>query len=175
MARGFQQDATGAWVPFDDDFTAPVKTVGDLFHSLNRDEVIASIGRLYASQPGAWPEGYEQAWGIILAMQASAPTAMRCELYRDDWPDGERAIGVHGREGREKTTYAIEYSPWAEWLAMEIVLEPDVGEISEVEILAHIFWEMTWAGYDDQEIQAQFTDILDRADDAKEAFEKERP
>ena len=45
---------------------------------------------------------------------------------------------------------------------------PECGEISPVEPLAHIFWEMTWVGYDESEIADQKQEIMDLADEANE-------
>lgn len=141
-------------------------TVGELFHSVDRDEVIAAILRLYAFQPGAHPEGYLQAWDIIRAKQAATPTDMTVELYMsesfDDPP--ENYVSVHGRDAAGEA-WAIEYNQWAEWLCMPISVLPEVGELTPTDTLAHIFWEMTWAGYDDQEIQEQIDEITDRVDE----------
>lgn len=151
-----------------------MKTVGELFHSLDRDEVIAAILRLYPEQPGDHPDGYLQAWDIILAKQAAVPTGMTCELYMAPTFDEEDEpyVSVHGRDGAGDT-WAIEYNPWAEWLCMEVRALPEVGDISDVDILAHIFWEMTWAGYDDRQIQEQFDEITDRVDEVKAMTEAE--
>jgi hypothetical protein len=149
-------------------------TVGELFHSLDRDEVLAAILRLYPEQPGAHPEGYLQAWDIIRAKQAANPTGMVVELYMvpsfDEPP--ENYVSVHGRDAAGDT-WAIEYNPWKEWLCMEVAVLSECGEMTPVDTLAHIFWEMTWAGYDDDQIEDQITEIRDRVDEIKEMFEPE--
>jgi hypothetical protein len=149
-------------------------TVGELFHSLDRDEVIAAILRLYPEQPGAHPDGYLQAWDIIREKQASIHKDMTVELYMSESFDepSEKYISVHGRDSAGDT-WAIEYNPWKEWLCMEIDVLPECGDITPVDTLAHIFWEMTWAGYDDQEIEDQITEIRDRADEVEEMLESE--
>jgi hypothetical protein len=147
-----------------------MSTVGELFHSLDRDEVIAAILRLYPEQPGDHPDGYLQAWDIIRAKQAASPSDVICELYMhpsfDDPP--EMFVGVHGRKDGDEDRYAIEYNPWVEWLSMPIDVLPECGDLPEIDVLAHIFWEMTWAGYDDQQIEDQKTEIMDRVDEVKE-------
>jgi hypothetical protein len=144
-------------------------TVGELFHSLERGEVIAAIGRLYPEEPGDWPDGYERAWQTIVAMEAGTPSKMVCELYQamslGDPP--EPYIGVHGVENGE--SYAIEYTPWPEWLAMPVQYA-GLPPLPAVETLAHIFWEMTWIGYDAATISERLTDLTDRVDEIKEAF-----
>lgn len=148
-----------------------MKTVGELFHTLNRDEVVAAVLRLYPEQPGAHPDGYLQAWEILTKKQAASPTGMTVELYMcesfDDPP--EMYVSVHGRNS--EGPWAIEYSPWTEWLSMPIVVLNECGPVSDVDALAHIFWEMTWAGYDDEAIAAQVADIIDAADEIKETHQ----
>ena len=40
-----------------------------------------------------------------------------------------------------------------------------VGEITKTDTLAHIFWEMTWAGYDDEAIKQRINEIRDAVDE----------
>lgn len=148
-------------------------TVGELFHSLGRDEVIAAIDRLYPNPPVDYPS-YQGAWDIICDKQALTPTDMVCELYRDwSWDEPrEPYVGVHGRS-IEGEAYAIEFNPWSEWLTMEIKIDPEIGDISQVDTLAHIFWEMTWCGYNDEAIADEKQEIMDRVDEVKELLESE--
>ena len=152
-------------------------TVGELFHTVDRDEVIAAILRLYPYQPGDHPDGYLRAWDILFGKEAMTPTTMVCELYTatsfDDPP--ETFISVHGREPGDEAAYAIEYNPWSEWLSMEVNVLPECGDIPRADLLAHIFWEMTWAGYDDNEVADQKQEILDRVEEVKEMIDSETP
>jgi hypothetical protein len=54
---------------------------------------------------------------------------------------------------------------WDEWLGMEI--EADTLEkYSELKILCHVFWEMTWCGYSMEKI-IKFRKRLDRLSKSK--------
>ncbi len=77
--------------------------------------------------------------------------------------------------------YAIEYCPWAQWLAAEVdsSLYP---KLDAAEIVAHCLWELTWTGYEDkadqklQEIMTMKDDHLTKAErgelfDNEEDFE----
>lgn len=151
-------------------------TVGELFHSLDRDEVIATIDRLYPKSPVDYPS-YQSAWQVIRRKEAASRTRMVCELYAapSDEDPAKTYIGVHGRDLIDGVAYAIEFVQWAEWLAMEVRILPECGEISPVEPLAHIFWEMTWVGYDESEIADQKQEIMDLADEANEMLDSETP
>jgi hypothetical protein len=149
-------------------------TVGDLFHSVDRDAVIAAIEQLYEDEAQRESnEGYQRAWATVLRMQPS-PTKMICVLYQDwslDQPP-KPFVGVRGRIDGEAGSYAIEYTPWTEWLSMPVEIEPIIAGMPQTETVAHILWEMTWAGCDETNIQEQFNEIVDLAEEAKAELAK---
>jgi len=149
-------------------------TVGELFHSLDRDEVIATIDRLYPTPPVDYPS-YQGAWDIILRKEAAEPRNMVCEIYSaqslDDPP--EPYFSVHGVDLSDGTGYAIEFTPWNEWLTMEVRLPEECADMTPVEQLAHILWEMTWCGYNDEAVADEKQAIVDRVEEVKEMIETE--
>jgi len=52
----------------------------------------------------------------------------------------------------EKYSQGIEFTPWCEWLGMEISKET-LHEFSEQEIIVHGLYEMTYVGFYEEEIQ----------------------
>ncbi|WP_296621202.1 DUF6557 family protein [Marivirga sp.] len=51
-------------------------------------------------------------------------------------------------------SYAIEFTEWKKWLGMDIA--PDtLRNFSELEIISHCLYEMTFIGYDEAEIQEE--------------------
>lgn len=124
------------------------------------------------------------------------PTTMRIiveEVFRPGLDD-EPYVNVSGRNGtlqkelkefehfgvsadsefaNSEVSYAIEYTPWEEWLGMEI--EPATLEaIDEVGVLAHCLWEMTFAGFDQEDIQPQIRGLQETVDEIKDMTEEER-
>lgn len=69
------------------------------------------------------------------------------------WNDHEYVSVSGGNEAECDTNYmAIEFTPWAKWLGSYI----DVGstfEFTEMDILIHCLWEMTYMGWDQGPIQ----------------------
>ena len=53
-----------------------------------------------------------------------------------------------------EVTFALEYSLWAEWLGMEIDPE-STNKYSELEIIAHCLYEMTFLGFDEESIKKE--------------------
>jgi GNAT superfamily N-acetyltransferase len=71
------------------------------------------------------------------------------------------------------TSYAIEFTSWDKWLAMEIDQNTQ-KEFSELEIIAHCLYEMTFIGYDEHDIKVEFERINQIADDYKQMSSEEK-
>jgi hypothetical protein len=61
---------------------------------------------------------------------------------------------------------AIEFTSWDKWLGMGIA-QLTLKEFSELEIICHCLNEMTYAGFDESEIQSEFTKLKSIVDDYK--------
>jgi hypothetical protein len=64
-------------------------------------------------------------------------------------------------------SYALEFLEWDKWLGMNLAPET-LKNFSDLEIIAHCLFEMTFVGYDEDEIQQELKSITD----SKEAYEK---
>lgn len=74
----------------------------------------------------------------------------------------------------DEITYAIEYTPWEEWLGMKIH-PASLLHYNYLQILAYSLWEMTWSGFTQKKIQNKFKMILDSSKKAlKEIKKKEK-
>lgn len=56
------------------------------------------------------------------------------------------------------TRYALDFTPWQEWLGMDIAAET-LSAYTETEIIAHCLWEMTFMGFTQEIIQAKLNTI----------------
>jgi len=59
---------------------------------------------------------------------------------------------------------------WHEWLFMPIN-KKSMEQFSEIEIIAHCLWEMTFCGFEEESNQ----EFLDKLDDEKDEFESLNP
>ena len=66
--------------------------------------------------------------------------------------------------GNQETSYAIEYTPWEEWLDMEIDSSSS-GRYSDLEIIAHCLWEMTFSGFDQTTIKEKINELSRRVEE----------
>ncbi|MCX6231061.1 MAG: hypothetical protein NTZ33_05915 [Bacteroidetes bacterium] len=100
----------------------------------------------------------------------------------DSYPDDESEVGtyvdVSGRKTNETQnsmtdSYAIEFVPWEKWLGMDLAPET-IEKFSDLEIVAHCLYEMTFIGYSDEEISEQFESINERVDEYKNLTKEEK-
>jgi hypothetical protein len=67
-----------------------------------------------------------------------------------------------------EVSYAIEMTPWNEWLGMEIDQETANNvELTRADIVAHCMWEMTYCGYDEKNIKEKFDNLMDQVKEIK--------
>lgn len=94
---------------------------------------------------------------------------MRIHLEcRDDEEGGYHDVsGRDGslRENGQEECFGLFLMDWDEWLGMEIEAET-LEKYSELDILCHCFWEMTWCGYSMEKVK-KFRKRLDRVSTGK--------
>lgn len=92
--------------------------------------------------------------------------------------DGEEYIDVSGihqqpQSEEERCSYAIEFTPWKEWLGMEI--HPNsLADFSELEIIAHCLYEMTFVGFEEEDIQEELQHINQISEDYKNMSDEDK-
>ena len=80
-------------------------------------------------------------------------------------------VDVYGRNPNPEPedindALAIEFTSWDRWLGMHI--DPlTLKEFSEPEIICHCLNEMTYAGFEEEEIQAEFSKLKSIVDEYK--------
>jgi hypothetical protein len=68
---------------------------------------------------------------------------------------------------------AIEFTPWSDWLGMDV--DPNtLKTFNELEIISHCLYEMTFVGFEEEEIQAEMDRINDIVEEIKNMTEEEK-
>lgn len=108
-------------------------------------------------------EDYEEVFENLL-MMSPEETGMTIVIktVTDDF-DGSAYVDVFGKYNRpeneeERFLQAIEFTSWKKWLGMDIS-PGSLEDFTELEILAHCLYEMTFAGFEEEEIQQQLGNI----------------
>lgn len=122
--------------------------------------------------------GYRAVYEKLLLMTAAASQmSIVVSNYIDDF-DGEEYVDVSGihqypQSEEENYSYAIEFTPWKEWLGMEI--HPDsFAHFSELKIIAHCLHEMTFVGFEEEDIQEELQRIDQISEDYKNMTDEEK-
>jgi len=138
-------------------------TIGELLRSLDHDEVVAAIDQLYPQLSITTLEEFRRVCLSLLALNPCS-TTLSCEIVIRESveDDAHYDVVVFGRDANGENV-AIEYTPWPEWLAMDVVVKSEIGDQPLVNIMAHILWEMTWAGFDNDSIQMKLQKLKDIA------------
>jgi hypothetical protein len=69
--------------------------------------------------------------------------------------------------------YAIEFLEWDKWLGMDLATET-TKKFSDLEIIAHCLYEMTFIDYDEEAIQEQLKSLNDLAKEYKQLTDEEK-
>ncbi len=95
----------------------------------------------------------------------------------DDF-DGEEYVDVSGsyrnpKSEEEELSQALEFTPWNQWLGMEISQE-SLESFTELEIIAHCLFEMTFVGFEEEVIQEEMKSIQKSIEDYKNMSDEEK-
>ena len=94
--------------------------------------------------------------------------------------DDEGYVNVSGKynypkENTDEHSYslALEFTAWNEWLGMDID-KKSLQNFSELEIIAHCLYEMTFMGFEEEEIQAEMNKVEKDIEDYKNMTDEEK-
>lgn len=149
-------------------------TVGTLVAAVSPDDLANGIRRLYWADQEDDLEAYLDLHQRLRAMK-HAPSTMCCVLSRE-WSDDnppEQIIHVSGMELGDDTHYGIGFVPWAEWLSMEVRSAPEL-ELSDADMLANILYEMSFYGWEQDEIGDIKDEIVERKEEVDRMIEEGR-
>ena len=120
----------------------------------NVDKYLSVLDKLKAMEPAA------EAGNLIVAVDWYEPDTGWEEI--EDETEG--SYRVHGFEPEKETFWAIEYSHWNNWLAWQAderyILLHNIADY-----IAHCLWEITWAGFEEDDIEKSVNLIFDRTEE----------
>ena len=96
----------------------------------------------------------------------------------DDESELKTYIDVSGEDNTKNESgqiisYAIEFVEWKRWLGMDITPETLIN-FTELEIIAHCLYEMTFIGFDEDEIKEQLESLDNTIEEYKNLTEEEK-
>lgn len=150
----------------------------ELIDTNNWLSVSMTLTSLYPDQEEGL-EAYKKVFGFL---QDMTPTDSDIEIVLtqcyDDETNEESYVDVSGRKQNNDDfqlteSLAIEFVPWTRWLGMTVSSDTS-KQFSELEIISYCLYEMTFVGYDEKEIQRQFSIIKSTVDEYKNMTAEER-
>lgn len=150
----------------------------DLIQTNNWLSVSMTLTILYPDQNESLP-AYEKVHNILLKMEpADSETEIVLQQCYDDETNEESYVDVSGIKKDNQNlqlaeSLAIEFVPWVQWLGMT-VSSSTLKQFTELEIISHCLYEMTFMGYDEKEIQKQLSDIKTTAEEYENMTPEER-
>ena len=89
---------------------------------------------------------------------AKSSTKIKIEYVHEAHYTGWAVDGIEAG-----VTYALDFTPWNEWLGMELEAET-LNILQPHEIAAHCLWEMSFYSFDEEKTQAALSDLSKRAE-----------
>jgi len=123
-------------------------------------------------------EGYKKVFEKLHQLEITEDN-IKIEIeqdYNDETGDlgAAHVFGTNDSEKNQITNgLAIEFVPWTRWLGMNIS-ERTRNEFDELEIIVHCLNEMTYSGFDEQEIESRFSEIIRIVDEYENMSEEEK-
>ncbi|WP_310554411.1 DUF6557 family protein [Flavobacterium sp.] len=151
--------------------------LAQIIRSNNWLSVEMTLLKLYPDQSESI-EAYKKVYGNLQEMKVDI-NDIKIEIdqeYDDETGDlcFANVYGVNEKSTNEITNgVAIEFEPWSKWLGMTIS-ERTCIEFNELEIIAHCLWEMTYMGYDENEIQSELCEIKNVREEYMKLSEEEK-
>ena len=154
-------------------------TFADIIKSQSWLSVKMTLERLFPEQSEFWDE-YEKIFYELQTMHAhDSKVTIDVHWVHDDY-DNTDYVDVSGyytnpadRADEHSNSLAIEFSPWQEWLGMPID-SVTLEKFNELEIIAYCLNEMTYAGFEQEDIQAEIDRIKQIADDYEKLSPEEK-
>ncbi len=121
---------------------------------------------------------YQAVFGKLSLMDEEEMDMSIVITVEKDGFDGEEYIDVSGLYNDPKNMedhypQGIEFSPWRQWLGMDISKE-NLNDFSEQEIIVHCLYEMTFMGFTEAVIQKVIDGSTKNREEHKSMTEEER-
>ena len=127
-----------------------------ILSNISNTEILEKLFKLY-------PEQKESVRGYINVLKKLRNLTPKESDFKivihqvEDFSDHEKYWSVSGKKDNNPQYWAIEYTPWEEWLSSEVEFDK---RLSMDTVLAHCLWEMTWSGFDQEKIKNDIEELI---------------
>ena len=137
----------------------------ELLAALADDEILARLLEVY-------PRGFDRPSysHALRELRALAPEPPEEPWYltvsEDRDLSGHDIVSVSGRLPDDPEYYAMEFSPWVEWLALPVD-RAAIERFGALDVAIHALWEITFCGYSAGEVDGEREELQRRYDDCE--------
>jgi hypothetical protein len=139
-------------------------TLHELIHNTNVEDILQACEELdFKNEREIYAETLTK---IMTLSPAPAKEEPFHTILITPWPNTDDKIcDLSGLVDGSDKHFAIEFSPWTEWLAARVrVLNVD---LTAAQMVAQCLYEMTFISFDEEEISEQKDDLVDRVEEIK--------
>lgn len=139
-------------------------TFKELLETVSFDEIWTELDKEYSLKDGAF-KTYLQVFNQLKELTPEPKhNGFRLLVVKveDAFEPGKFMYDVFGVKPNDKEHYAIEFSPWKEWLSL-VVVEKCIKAYGAAAFVAHSLYELTFFGYDVLDVETRIkkeTEIL---------------
>lgn len=140
----------------------------EIIQKCDSDTIINKLIELYPEQKDS-AEGYYTVLEKLRYTQAvedDDPMVIVIQWVEPSVLCDEGYVHVSGTKEGSDDSWALEFSPWEHWLDWD-VFPTSLATYKPEEIVAHCLWEMTYMGFEQEEIQEKVQDMVDQVEDIK--------
>lgn len=141
---------------------------------MNLNEMLATLadGEILDRFPEVYPRHFDRpSYAAALAeLRGTVPEPPEKPWYltvsEDRDLSGRDVVSVSGRLPDDPEYYAMEFSPWPEWLSLPV--DPAAVErFGALDVMVHVLWEITFCGYSDAEVSGERDELRRRYDECE--------
>ena len=144
-------------------------TLKDLFQQTSWQQVFESLQEYYPDDLKDNCEGLQYAFEEIQELKPETNNDNMILQIKYKERDGYNYYDVCGFKNNE--TYALDFSPWEEWLGLYID-ENLFHQYSNADIITHAIWEATFYGFDQEHIKQEKDELMQRVEEARNGMVK---
>ena len=154
-------------------------TLSEIIKSNSWLSIKLTLEKLFPDEQEFWDD-YEKVFNELKGLQPK-PSNITIDIHwvHDDYDD-TKYVDVSGyytnladRTNEYTNSLAIEFVPWEEWLGMPID-EKSLKEFTELELISYCLNEMTYTGFEQEDIQAEINRIKEIKDEYKSLTPEEK-
>ncbi|WP_446787514.1 DUF6557 family protein [Macellibacteroides fermentans] len=144
----------------------------DLIKSVVFDDVWEELNKVYSMKDGGF-EAYQRVFNQLKELMPELnDDGFRLIVARveDKFEPGTFIFEVFGIKPGDKDHYALELSPWEEWLSFEVI-EKCIEVYDAAAVVAHFIYGLTFFGYDVSDVQANIKREIEILGERQEEIE----